>query len=676
MWNLRQLLASLLLAAASLLPPPAQARVSSPKCLECHGVEGARPADARPDGTSLYLADWERSVHAGLECTDCHTGVKRAEHATPLPPADCSACHGDAVLAYKSGTHGQHAAAGDSLAPSCAACHDPHTVRPSSEPESVLHRSRVAQVCSRCHADGSTVGARATAVPLPGVAYAAGAHAEATAAGNLKAATCGDCHDSHGVRRAMDESSPVHPQRIPGTCGKCHAGEQTAFQASVHGEAAARGAMGAPVCNDCHGEHAVLRLRAETGVKRVVANETCESCHANPSLARRYGLPVEAVESYEDSYHGRAARGGLALAAGCTSCHGVHRILRRTDPASSIHPANLQQTCLQCHTNATPEFAASYAHSPDRATSSTRGVGWVRSIYIALIAGVIGGMLVHNLILWGHDVRREYREHRARATHVRFTRGEVHQHGVLLVTFLLLVVTGFALKYRESSWVQALGAIGFDEELRRILHRIVAVVFVALSLVHAAYLFTRRGREQLGHMRPQMRDLREAVGNIAYHLGRADAPPRFGRFRYIEKAEYWALVWGTVVMVATGFLLWFPETLRGPAWLVRVSEAIHFYEAWLAFLAIVVWHLFFVLVRPGVRGTFPAWTGRMEPEHLQHEHPEEYARTEGARPSRAKVQADAGGAGGRPDEPGPDASGPEVAAAGAPEPPSSSRRAQ
>jgi predicted CXXCH cytochrome family protein len=643
-------------------------------------VDGTRPADAQPGGTSLYRADWEASVHAGLECTDCHAGVTTAEHATPLPPADCSGCHGDAVQSYLSGPHGLHAAAGDSLAPRCATCHDPHTVRPSSDAGSVLHRSRVAQVCTRCHADGSTVGARPTAVPLPGVAYAAGAHAEATAAGNLKAATCGDCHDSHGVLRAQDDGSPVHPGRIPETCGKCHTEAKEAFVASVHGQAAARSAMGAPVCNDCHGEHAVLRLRADTGVKRVIANETCESCHANPALARRYGLPVEAVASYEDSYHGRATRGGLAQAAGCTSCHGVHRILRRSDPESSIHPANLQQTCLQCHPNATAEFASSYAHSPDRATASTRGVGWVRAIYIGLIVGVIGGMLVHNGILWLHDVRREYREHRARATHVRFTRGEVRQHGVLLVTFTLLVITGFALKYRDSSWVQVLGAVGFDEELRRLVHRIAAVVFVALSLVHGIYLGTRRGREQLRHIRPEMRDLREAVANVAYHLGRAAAPPRFGRFRYIEKAEYWALVWGTVVMVATGFILWFPETLRGPEWLVRVSEAIHLYEAWLAFLAIVVWHFFFVLVRPGVRGTFTAWTGRMEPDHLQHEHPEEYARTEGARPSRAKVQpeavdaAGAPGGPGTPGEPEPGGSGPEVAAAGAPDPPSGSRR--
>jgi cytochrome b subunit of formate dehydrogenase len=122
-------------------------------------------------------------------------------------------------------------------------------------------------------------------------------------------------------------------------------------------------------------------------------------------------------------------------------------------------------------------------------------------------------------------------------------------------------------------------------------------------------------------------------------LGRMVRRPDFGRFRYIEKAEYWALVWGTVVMVATGLLLWFPETLAGPSWLVRVAENIHLYEAWLAFLAIVVWHLFYVLMRPGIPGTFTALTGRMDPEELAHEHPEEYARFYDPRPSRARIHA-------------------------------------
>ena len=639
------------IAAASVAAQP----VTTPQCLECHGAAGERPAGTGPDGMSIFVGDWEKSVHAGFECTDCHAGIASVPHDTPLPVPSCAACHSEETERYEHGSHGLRAAAGDSLAPRCASCHDPHSTRPSSEPESVLHPSRVAQVCIRCHADGRTVGSRVTSVPNPALSYAQGAHEQAMAAGNLEAATCGDCHEPHAVLRSTDMDSPIYVTHIAATCGKCHSQESAAYVASIHGQAVQRGAQGSPVCITCHGEHAVAAF-GEGSRATVIASETCESCHNNPTLARRFGLPMDAVSSYQDSYHGRAARGGLAQAAGCTSCHGVHRILAKSDPASTINPANLVQTCSACHPGATPTFATSYAHNPASITSTDRATATVRRIYAWLIGLVIGGMLVHNLIVWRHQMARELAIHRARAVHMRFTRGEVRQHAVLLASFTLLVITGFALRYPDALWAQGLAWLGLDEGARRIVHRVAAVVMVGASLYHIFYWFTPRGRDQLRHLRPQARDLREALANVQYYLGRSARPPHFARFRYIEKAEYWALVWGTVVMVLTGFILWFPDRLNGPNWVVRVSEAVHLYEAWLAFLAIVVWHLFFVLVRPGVQGPLTMVTGGMDPEEMRHEHPEEYAAVYGGRPSRAKIQEgsavtaseEAGPGGGRP----------------------------
>jgi len=388
-------------------------------------------------------------------------------------------------------------------------------------------------------------------------------------------------------------------------------------------------------------------------------------------LRRRYDLDASAVSTYEDSYHGRAARGGLARAAGCTSCHGTHRILPKDDPASTIHVANLTATCAQCHPGATTEFARSYAHAPGRITSSDRATSWVRQIYLWVIGLVIGGMILHNALVWRRDLQRVRARQGEQTLHQRLSRGEVGQHAALLVTFSLLVLSGFALRYPDTLWARGFTTLGLDEPARRILHRIVAVGFVATALVHLGYLLTRRGREQLGHMRPRARDLREAVDNVLHQLGRRSSPPRFGRFRYIEKAEYWAVVWGTAVMVATGLVLWFPDRLRGPSWLVRVSEAIHFYEAWLAFLAILVWHLFFVLVRPGMRGALTAITGRMELEELAHEHPGEFARLYGGAIDRAQVGTASPPAGREAPQPGaqpavapPDSSGPPDGAHG------------
>ncbi|HZL85870.1 MAG TPA: cytochrome b/b6 domain-containing protein, partial [Candidatus Krumholzibacteria bacterium] len=167
---------------------------------------------------------------------------------------------------------------------------------------------------------------------------------------------------------------------------------------------------------------------------------------------------------------------------------------------------------------------------------------------------------------------------------------------------------------------------------------------------------TRRGREQLREMLPRRLDLDHAITNLRYHLHRAPEPPAFGRFRYIEKAEYWALVWGTGIMVATGLILWFPARLDGPSWLVKVSEAVHFYEAWLAVLAILVWHLFFVLLRPGLEGGFTAITGKMQVEDLAHEHQAEYARIY-AHPSDKQAAPEPGASAAALDSPAPQRQG-------------------
>jgi len=626
------------LLVCALLAGHTAAAVPSAQCLECHGTPGEAAPGRERDPNSLFVGDWEQSVHGGFDCTDCHADVPSLPHAEALARPTCEGCHSAESDSYARSAHATHAAAGDSRAPRCATCHDPHSVRPSSDPKSTLYRSHLAQVCIQCHADDGEVEHRPTAVPHPALSYTQGAHQQAMAAGKLNAATCSDCHAAHDVRRAGDPESSVFRNHVPETCGRCHAAELEAFSASVHGQALQRGATGAPVCNSCHGEHAVARV-GESGRATVVQSQTCESCHENPSLVRRYDLAAGAVSSYEDSYHGRAARGGLAAAAGCTSCHGTHRILAKSDPESSIHPENLVQTCAKCHAAATPAFAASYAHTPAQMTPTDRATALVRAVYLWLIGLTIGGMVLHNLVVWRRDLAREFAEHRAHATHVRMTRAEIWQHAALLVSFSFLVLTGFALRYPEAMWARALASAGLDEPVRRILHRSAAVVFMLTSLAHVVYLFTARGREQLRHLRPVVQDVRDALDNVLHHLGLRARPPQFRRFRYIEKAEYWALVWGTFVMVATGLVLWFPERLRGPSWFVRVAEAIHLYEAWLAFLAVIVWHLFFVLVRPGIRGGFTAITGRMELEELEHEHPAEYASQYGAAGADGAVPA-------------------------------------
>jgi cytochrome b subunit of formate dehydrogenase len=204
--------------------------------------------------------------------------------------------------------------------------------------------------------------------------------------------------------------------------------------------------------------------------------------------------------------------------------------------------------------------------------------------------------------------------------------GERIQHGLLLVSFFLLALTGFALKFPDAWWVVPIrNVIPFAFAARGIIHRCAGVVLVLAGLYHLFYVFcTRRGRQLLRDLAPVPQDIADALGVLKYNLGFAKEKPRFGRFSYIEKSEYWALVWGVVVMAATGVIMWFDNTFLGLltklGW--DIARTIHYYEAWLATLAILVWHMYFVIFNPD---TYPInlafWKGTLTEGEMEEEHP-------------------------------------------------------
>ena len=150
------------------------------------------------------------------------------------------------------------------------------------------------------------------------------------------------------------------------TCGTCHTEERAAYRDSVHGEAAARGVRDAPVCTDCHGEHAIF-ARTEPASPVFAANlprETCGRCHDSIRLSAKYGLGMAQAKTFRDSFHGLALRGGQLTAANCASCHGAHDIRPSRDPRSHVHQANL------------PRPAASATPAPARGSPSDRFTWW------------------------------------------------------------------------------------------------------------------------------------------------------------------------------------------------------------------------------------------------------------------------------------------------------------
>jgi cytochrome b subunit of formate dehydrogenase len=208
----------------------------------------------------------------------------------------------------------------------------------------------------------------------------------------------------------------------------------------------------------------------------------------------------------------------------------------------------------------------------------------------------------------------------------RMSGNAVFQHALLLVSFSALVVTGFALRYSEAGLFRFLFGWDGGAAARGLIHRIAAVVFMFSCAWHLVYLRGGEGRLFFAGMAIRFRDALQFLESMRYNLGMRSVPPRLGRFSFVEKAEYWALLWGSVVMIATGLLLWFDNL--AVRWVSKgfldVMQVIHLFEAWLAFLAILVWHLYHVLYRPGVYPGNPAWlTGKMPRDMHAHEHPED-----------------------------------------------------
>ena len=597
----------LVVAAFSLLswatPMLAQEQVA---CTDCHDTVNA--------------AEFETTVHGGFACADCHTGAEEVPHPEGVSAVDCASCHSDAVDALNESIHGRPVFTEISGKPACQTCHGPiHKLVGHDDPKSLVNPGHVALTCAQCHASPEI--AKRTGVRLiqPLAAYNASVHARAIHEGKA-AADCASCHGSHGILPASDPASKVNHLKVPETCAQCHGEIAEAFAASVHGQAATRGVREAPVCTDCHGEHRILAPSDPDSpvFASNVPKMTCGRCHGDVRVTQKFGMPSGVVSSFEDSFHGLAGRSGNQTVANCGSCHGVHNILPSSDPRSLINKANLAKTCGNCHPGAGTHFALGPVHI-NPAEQEHAAVYWVRLVYLWIIWLTIGGMVLHNVL----DMRRKVLSPIPRAVvpvaerRPRMTLGFRIAHALTMVSFIVLVYTGFALKFPEGWWARPLLAWEEQVALRGWLHRGAAIVMVAAFLGHFLHLALSRGaRACIRGMWPNRHDLRELRERLAWYFGKRAEMPRSPSLSYVEKAEYLALMWGTGVMALTGFLLWFENfTLRWmPKWVIDISTVVHFYEAVLATLAILVWHFYFVIFDPLVYPMDTAWlTGREVP---------------------------------------------------------------
>ena len=626
----------LCLGAAAKTAP----KLSNDDCLACHNDAGlTKEENGRQVSLQVDDAKFKASVHSAFSCTDCHTDIKALPHeGTPAKPA-CSTCHADQQTAYDHGVHAKAASAGNGNVAKCQDCHgNVHEILSFGDPKSKVARANIPATCGACHGQKKVMESAGIS-SAPFNSYEDSVHGKAVKGGSGSAAVCTDCHGEHDILGAGDPKSPIAKLNVPTTCAKCHDSVEKEFVQSIHGQAIVRGNWAAPVCTDCHGIHSI---KAPSDPKSAVASanvgNTCAACHASVKLSAEFGVAGNRVSSYLSSYHGMASRVGSSTVANCASCHGVHNILPSSDPRSTINHANLAKTCGQCHPGANDKFIASKVHldAVNKADVGSKVIAWISKFYIWMIVAVIGGMVLHNLIIF----RRKMILRRIGQPRIlfRMTLEQRIQHVLLLVSFFTLVLTGFALRY-PSSW---LAVIFVNESVRRILHRSAGVVMIAVSLYHVWYLITKPdGRQLLKDMLPDWKDVTDARDALRYYLGFSQQRPLFGRFSYAEKAEYWALVWGIFVMANTGLMAWFKVGVgdRVPGWWVDVAITIHWYEAILATLAIVVWHLYSVIFDPDAYPMNWAWyDGKMSIEHYEHEHPLDVLAIEKAKGSEEEAE--------------------------------------
>ncbi|HXG00639.1 MAG TPA: cytochrome c3 family protein [Bacteroidota bacterium] len=330
------------------------------KCFECHEALGDRPSVL-----------FKRDVHfaKGISCADCHGGNPKAEEMERamdkaagfigVPRGDaiserCARCHSDAARMKAFGSslptnqwellqtsvHGKLAITGKEHIAQCTTCHNAHGIVPVKNPASPVYPLNVVKTCASCHANAAFMRSYNPSLPVDQLEkYRTSVHGARNAKGDAKTAECASCHGSHDIRSAKDVKSKVYPTNLPATCSTCHSDPEymkayniptdqyEKFVKSVHGVALLQKKdVGAPSCNDCHGNHGAT----PPGVESI--SKVCGTCHAlNADL-------------FSASPH-KQAFDALKLPE-CETCHGNHEIIAATD---ELLGTGHEAVCSRCH---------------------------------------------------------------------------------------------------------------------------------------------------------------------------------------------------------------------------------------------------------------------------------------------------------------------------------------
>ena len=385
--------------------------IESESCLKCHLDEKLFPGNEK--GSAKFVAEYKTSIHASIEgqieaagCVDCHGNHMITDPNNPSSTTSryrltetCAKCHKEIADQFLNSAHGKALTDKNVAAPTCVSCHNEHSIQSVSQSDEFSKFNQV-EMCLKCHQEGKLPHKNYKGEEELINNYKDSYHYKALKEGNDKAATCSDCHGAHVMNKFDDPDSKIYKKNIAKTCGQvnCHVKEFKEYDGSIHSVSMkTKPNSDAPTCTGCHGNHQIFQKDASNNR---IANskglvQLCSDCHNSVELTTKYQLPVGRTESYLDSYHGLAVRGGSKVAADCESCHGNHDIRASKDSLSSINKRNLANTCGKCHPGAENTFFLTKIHIVNELKDSPV-VFWITLLYIIVIAGTIGFMVWHN----------------------------------------------------------------------------------------------------------------------------------------------------------------------------------------------------------------------------------------------------------------------------------------
>ena len=458
---------------------------------------------------------------------------------------------------------------------------------------------------------------------------------------SLPKASCTQCHDTHAFNVPADKTSPEYAawrKDVPALCGSCHEEQLEAFQGSVHGkELFEKNNNKAPVCINCHTTHEISSTSLNSF--KLLVTEECGSCHKDK------------LASYRDTYHGQANKLGGADTAKCYNCHGSHGILPASDPKSNVNEGNRLKTCQACHDGKKRELAtAGFISFGPHANAHD----YAKYPHMWIVTKFMQGLLIFVFaFFWAHSglwYYREWTDRKARVVvpHVR-TDGMAHEekffqrfpvgwriaHLAFALITMALVLTGTSALFSQTKWAPVVASMLGGTHGLALIHRVAATLFISVFVIHFVYVMQSLLRDKTfrwfgpNSLIPNWKDLADCVGMFKWFLGKGPKP-RFDRWTYFEKFDYWAVFWGVSIIGSSGIMLAFPTITAKflPGWVFNVATVVHGEEAFLAAVFLFTVHFFNNHFRPDKLPPpdIVMFTGLQSLEEFRADHPAQYQR--------------------------------------------------